>query len=112
MKLITAIIRPSRLTEVKDALKAEGVVGMTLTEVNGFGRQFGHTEHYRGAEYTIEFVPKMKVEILTGDTTAESIADAIADAARTDEIGDGKIWITEVTGVVRIRTNERGAEAI
>jgi len=112
MKLITAVIRPSKLDEVKKALKDAGVLGMTLTEVQGFGRQFGHTEIYRGTEFAVEFIPKSKIEILTDDNTASSIADTIATVSRTDGVGDGKIWITEVTGVVRIRTNERDAEAI
>ncbi len=112
MKLITAVIRPTRIDEVKEALKAAGVLGMTVSDVQGFGRQFGHTEIYRGTEYTVELVPKLKVEILTEDYTADEIADAIAGAARTDNVGDGKIWITEVTGVVRIRTSERDAAAI
>ncbi len=112
MKLITAIVRPSKVDEVKEAVKAVGVVGMTISDVTGFGRQFGHKEVYRGAEYNVDFVPKSKIEILSDDATAEGIAEAIAGAARTDNVGDGKIWITEVAGVVRIRTGERGADAI
>src|SRR5687768_13930035 len=102
MKLVTAIIKPFKLEDVKTALKAAGVEGMTITEVQGFGRQAGHTEVYRGAEYTIDFVPKVKVEVLADVTDAERIADVIAGAARTDKIGDGKIWITEVDRVMRI----------
>ncbi len=112
MKLITAIIRPGKVEEVKEAVKGAGVVGITITEVTGFGRQFGHTEIYRGAEYKVEFVPKAKIEILSDDADADRIADVIASAARTDNVGDGKIWITEVSAVVRIRTGERGTDAI
>jgi nitrogen regulatory protein P-II 1 len=112
VKLITAVIKPFKLDEVKEALKAAGVNGMTVSEVQGFGRQSGHTEVYRGAEYTVDFVPKMKVEILADDADAEGIADALAGAARTEKIGDGKIWITEVGAVQRIRTGERGSDAI
>jgi nitrogen regulatory protein P-II 1 len=112
MKLITAIVRPSKVDEVKEAVKAAGVVGMTISDVTGFGRQFGHKEIYRGAEYTVEFVPKSKIEILSDDAAADDIAEAIAVAARTDNVGDGKIWISEVASAVRIRTGERGADAV
>jgi len=112
MKLITAVIKPFKLDEVKEALKAAGVNGMTVTEVQGFGRQSGHTEVYRGAEYTVEFVPKIKVEIVAEDAHADAIAEALATAARTEKIGDGKIWILDVPDVQRIRTGERGAEAV
>ena len=112
MKLITAVIKPFKLDDVKEALKAAGVAGMTVTEVQGFGRQSGHTEVYRGAEYTVDFVPKVKLEILADDGAADTLADAIAAAAQTGKIGDGKLWITEVSGVQRIRTGERGADAI
>ncbi len=112
MKLITAVIKPFKLDEVKEALKATGVNGMTVSEVQGFGRQSGHTEVYRGAEYTVDFVPKIKLEILADDADAHGIADALADAARTDKIGDGKIWITDVSAVQRIRTGERDGDAI
>jgi len=112
MKLITAVIKPFKLDEVKEALKAAGVNGMTVTEVQGFGRQSGHTEVYRGAEYTVEFVPKIKIEVLADDGQADTIADALAAAARTEKIGDGKIWILDVPDVQRIRTGERGAEAV
>ena len=112
MNLITAIIKPFKLDEVKDALKAAGVVGITVTEVRGFGRQGGHTETYRGAEYQIDFVPKVKLEILAGAEDVERIADVIAAAANTGKIGDGKIWVSSVDSIVRIRTGERGPDAI
>ena len=112
MKLITAVIKPFKLDEVKEALKAAGVNGMTVTEVQGFGRQSGHTEVYRGAEYTVDFVPKVKIEVLADDGDADGIADALAAAARTEKIGDGKIWMTDVAGVQRIRTGERNNDAI
>ncbi|MFP5256643.1 MAG: P-II family nitrogen regulator [Acidimicrobiia bacterium] len=112
MKLITAVIKPFKLDDVKEALKQAGVAGMTVTEVQGFGRQSGHTEVYRGAEYTVDFVPKVKLEILADDGDADGLADAIAAAASTGKIGDGKLWITDVGGVQRIRTGERGADAI
>jgi nitrogen regulatory protein P-II 1 len=112
MKLITAVIKPFKLDEVKEALKRAGIVGMTVTEVRGFGRQGGHTEVYRGAEYAIDFVPKVKLEILTDDAAADLIVTAITDAANTGKIGDGKIWTTSVDSVVRIRTGEMGGDAI
>ena len=112
MKLISAVIKPFKLDEVKDALKAAGVQGMTVSEVKGFGRQRGHTEVYRGAEYTVDFVPKVKVEILCDVFDAERIAGVLADAARTGKIGDGKIWITDVDRVVRIRTGEPDEAAL
>ena len=112
MKLITAVIKPFKLDEVKEALKAAGVNGMTVTEVQGFGRQSGHTEVYRGAEYTVDFVPKVKIEVLADDGAADGIADVLATSAKTDKIGDGKIWITDVAGVQRIRTGERDTDAI
>jgi nitrogen regulatory protein P-II 1 len=112
MKLITAVIKPFKLDEVKEALKAAGVNGMTVTEVQGFGRQSGHTEVYRGAEYTVDFVPKVKIEILADDGGVDSVVDALAAAARTEKIGDGKIWIADVAGVQRIRTGERDNDAI
>ena len=112
MKLITAIIKPFKLDEVKEALKGAGIQGMTVTDVQGFGRQSGHTEVYRGAEYTVDFVPKARVEILADDADAERVALLIADAARTGKIGDGKIWITDVDRVVRIRTGELDADAV
>ena len=112
MKLITAVIKPFKLDDVKDALKRAGVQGMTVTEVQGFGRQSGHTEVYRGAEYTVEFVPKVKVEILVADAEVQPVSDAIAAAARTDKIGDGKIWAVDVDSVLRIRTGELNDDAL
>jgi nitrogen regulatory protein P-II 1 len=112
VKLITAVIKPFKLDEVKEALKGAGVQGMTVSEVQGFGRQSGHTEVYRGAEYTVEFVPKIKLEILADDGAVAGISEALVAAARTDKIGDGKIWITEVEQVQRIRTGEKGGEAV
>ena len=112
MKKIEAIIKPFKLDEVKEALAKSGVEGMTVTEVKGFGRQKGHTELYRGAEYVVEFLPKVKLEILVADERAGAIAKAIEDAARTGQIGDGKIFILPVDEALRIRTGERGASAI
>jgi nitrogen regulatory protein P-II 1 len=112
MKLITAVIKPFKLDEVKEALKGAGVNGITVTEVQGFGRQSGHTEVYRGAEYTVDFVPKVKLEILADDPQVDAIAEALAGAAATGKIGDGKIWITDVGAVQRIRTGEKGVDAI
>jgi nitrogen regulatory protein P-II 1 len=110
--LITAIIKPFQLDAVKEALKGSGIQGMTISEVQGFGRQGGHTETYRGAEYTIDFVPKVKLEVVVDDVETEAVVAAIADAARTGKIGDGKIWVTEVARLMRIRTGELGAEAV
>ena len=112
MKLITAVIKPFKLDEVKEALKGAGVNGMTVSEVQGFGRQAGHTEVYRGAEYTVELIPKIKVEVLADTTQVEDIIAAISAAARTDKIGDGKVWVTDLDRVERIRTGERDADAI
>ena len=112
MKLSTAVIKPFKLDDVKDALKANGVTGITVTEVRGFGRQGGHTETYRGAEYKIDFVPKVSVSIVIDDDQVDAVVDVIAVAARTDKIGDGKIWVTDVDRVVRIRTGEEGADAV
>ena len=112
MQLITAIVKPHMLDGVKDALKAAGVQGITVSEVKGFGRQGGHTETYRGAEYTIDFVPKVKIEVVVGSEDAEKVADAIAGAAQTGKIGDGKIWMTAVDRLVRIRTGEMGTDAV
>ncbi len=112
MKLVTAVIKPFKLDEVKEALTAFGVAGMTVSEARGFGRQRGHTEVYRGAEYTVDFVPKVKVEVLTDDDDADRVADAIVTAARTGKIGDGKVWVSPVDSVVRIRTGEMGDDAI
>jgi nitrogen regulatory protein P-II 1 len=112
MKLITAVVKPHKLDDVKSALKGSGVTGMTVTEVQGFGRQSGHTEVYRGAEYTIDFVPKVKVEVLVDDGLAADVVDAVISSARTGKIGDGKLWVTDVVDVVRIRTGERDVDAI
>jgi nitrogen regulatory protein P-II 1 len=112
MKLVTAIIKPFKLDDVKEALRALGVQGMTVSEVQGFGRQRGHTEVYRGAEYTVDFVPKIRVEVLTDDTDARSVVDAIVTAARTEKIGDGKVWLVPVEDVIRIRTGEMGHDAL
>src|SRR5512133_1635547 len=106
MKLITAIIKPFKLDEVKDALKVMGVVGVTVTEVRGFGRQGGHTEVYRGAEYTIDFVPKVMLELVVDDAIVDTVVDAITSSAATGKIGDGKIWVSSVERLVRIRTGE------
>ena len=112
MKLITAIVKPFKLDEVKEALKDAGVQGMTVSEVQGFGRQRGHTETYRGAEYTIDFVPKVRLEILADDVDVDRIVDAIVATAKADKIGDGKVWVTDVDRIVRIRTGEMGADAV
>lgn len=112
MKKIEAIIKPHKLDEVKDALNALGVAGMTVTDVRGYGRQKGHTEIYRGAEYTVDFVPKVKVEVVVDDAVAAQAEDAILAAARTEKIGDGKIFTYDVESAVRIRTGERGPEAL
>ena len=112
MKLITAIIKPFKLDDVKTALREAGVEGMTVSEVRGFGRQGGHTETYRGAEYTIDFVPKVKVEIVAEDDRADAVVDALVEAARSGKIGDGKVWITPVESLVRIRTGESGPAAV
>ena len=112
MKLITAIIKPFRLDEVKAALLSSGVQGMTVTEVRGFGRQRGHTEVYRGAEYQIDFVPKVRMEILVDDGDADRVVQDIMEQARTGQIGDGKLWVTTVDAVYRIRTGEAGTDAI
>src|SRR5512145_532001 len=112
MKMVEAIVKPFKLDEVKEALTKAGIQGMTVEEVKGFGRQKGHTELYRGAEYTVDFLPKVKIQILVPDDKAASVVTAITDSARTGKIGDGKIFVTNVDEVVRIRTGERGAEAI
>jgi nitrogen regulatory protein P-II 1 len=112
MKLIVAVIKPFKLTDVKEALKNAGVQGMTLTEVNGFGRQRGHTEVYRGAEYEIDFVPKIRLEVLVDDGQADDVVDAIVSSAATGKIGDGKVWVVPVETAVRVRTGERGKDAL
>lgn len=110
--LVTAVIKPHRVEDVKEAVRGVGVLGMTLTEVKGFGRQGGHTETYRGTEYAIEFLPKVKVEVVCDSSDADKVVDAIVSGARTDKIGDGKIWVTPVDRLVRIRTGEMDAEAL
>lgn len=112
MKLITAVIKPFKVDDVKTALTGLGVHGMTVSEVRGFGRQGGHTETYRGTEYKLEFVPKAMVEVVVDDERAADVVDAIVEAARTGKIGDGKVWVTTVDELVRIRTGERDAEAV
>jgi len=112
VKLVTGVVKPFKLDDVKAALEAIGVQGMTVSEVQGFGRQRGHTEVYRGAEYTVSFVPKTRVEVLVDDADATRVVDAIVAAASTGSIGDGKVWTTPVEDVVRVRTGERGAEAL
>ena len=112
MKLITAIVKPFKLDDVKEALKAAGVKGITVSEVKGFGRQGGHTETYRGSEYQIDFVPKMRIELVVEDNSLEQILDVVREAASTGKIGDGKIWVTNVEQIIRIRTGEHGADAI
>jgi nitrogen regulatory protein P-II 1 len=112
MKRITAIIKPFKLDEVREALAEVGVTGLTVTEVKGFGRQKGHTELYRGAEYVVDFLPKVKVEVVVSDTALEGAIDAIVRAARTGRIGDGKIFVTAVEQVIRIRTGETGEQAV
>ena len=112
MQLVTAIIKPHVLDQVKDALKGVGIQGITVSEVKGFGRQGGHTETYRGTEYSIDFVPKIRVEVLIDADMADKVVDTIAAAAQSGKIGDGKIWVTEVGRAVRIRTGEEGTDAI
>ena len=112
MKLVTAVVKPFKLDDVKQALETIGVQGMTVSEVQGFGRQRGHTEVYRGAEYSVSFVPKVRIEVLVDDADAALVVDAIVAAASTGSIGDGKVWTTLVDEVVRVRTGERGAEAL
>jgi nitrogen regulatory protein P-II 1 len=110
--LVTALVKPFKLDEVKDALTTLGLAGITVTEATGFGRQRGHTEVYRGAEYTIEFVPKVRIEVLTDDDNARRVADTIVEAARTGQIGDGKVWISPVETIIRVRTGEMDHDAI
>ena len=112
MKRIEAIIKPHKFEEVQEALREAGVQGMTVTEVKGFGRQRGHTEIYRGSEYTVDFVPKTRIEILSDDSQVASIVKIIEDSAKTGKVGDGKIFISEIREIVRIRTSERGADAL
>ena len=112
MKLITAIVKPAKVDDIKDVLHEAGVHGMTVSEVRGFGRQKGHKEIYRGAEYTVDLVPKVRLEVLVDDKDADSIVDVIVKAASTGSIGDGKVWTTPVDQVIRVRTGERGVDAI
>lgn len=112
MKLVTAILKPFKLDDVKSALQAHGITGMTVSEASGFGRQGGHTEVYRGAEYTVDLIPKIRLEILIDDSESESVIAVIVKAASTGSIGDGKVWSTPVDQVVRVRTGERGVDAI
>lgn len=112
MKLITAILKPAKLDDVKDALQAVGINGMTVSEASGFGRQGGHTEVYRGAEYTVNLVPKVRLEVLVDDKDVDSVLGVIVKSASTGSIGDGKVWTTPVDQVIRVRTGERGPEAI
>jgi nitrogen regulatory protein P-II 1 len=112
MKLVTAVIKPHQLDAVREALSALGVAGLTVSEVQGYGRQKGHTEVYRGAEYTVEFLPKIRVEVLTDELDVEKVVEAVVTAARTGRIGDGKVWVTPVEDVVRVRTGERGIDAL
>ena len=112
MKLIVAIIKPFRVDDVKDALKDLGVQGLTVSDVQGFGRQRGHTEVYRGAEYTVDFLPKVRIEVLVDDEDVERVAEKLMDTARTGKIGDGKVWVVPVEHVWRIRTGEAGPDAL
>jgi nitrogen regulatory protein P-II 1 len=112
MRLVTAVVKPFKLDDVKHALHELGVAGMTVSEVQGHGRQKGHTEVYRGAEYVVDFVPKVRLEVVVADEDAERVVDTIVEAARTGQIGDGKVWTTEVDDLVRIRTGERGPDAL
>ena len=112
MKLITAVVKPHRLDEIKEALQAFGVHGLTVTEASGYGRQKGHTEVYRGAEYTVDLVPKVRVEVLVDDADSDDVIEVITKSAQTGRIGDGKVWSTPVDTVVRVRTGERGVDAL
>ncbi len=112
MKLVTAVVKPFKLDDVKSALEVFGVQGLTVSEVQGFGRQRGHTEVYRGAEYTVSFVPKIKIEVLVDDADASDVVEVLVKAAHTGSIGDGKVWVTPIEEIVRVRTGERGVEAL
>jgi nitrogen regulatory protein P-II 1 len=112
MKQVTAVVKPFKLNDVKTALEVLGVQGLTVSEVQGFGRQRGHTEVYRGAEYTVDMVPKVRIDVLVDDGQAEKVVDAVVEAARTGKIGDGKVWVTSIETIVRVRTGERGADAL
>jgi nitrogen regulatory protein P-II 1 len=112
MKLITAIIKPFTLDDVKMSLEEAGVLGMTVSEIQGYGRQKGHTEVYRGAEYSVDFVPKVRLEVVVDDSIVDKVVDSIVRSARTGKIGDGKVWVTPVETIVRVRTGERGTDAL
>lgn len=112
MKLITAIVKPAKVDDIKVALQAAGIAGMTVSETRGFGRQKGHTEIYRGAEYTVDFIPKARIEVLADDAECDHIVDLIVNTANTGSIGDGKLWVSPIDTVVRIRTGERGSDAL
>lgn len=112
MKLVTAIVQPAKLDDVKHALGRLGVLGMTVSQAQGYGRQKGHTEVYRGTEYTVDFIDKVRVEVLAEDSTIEKVVDGIVTASRTGKVGDGKVWVTQVDSVVRVRTGETGVEAL
>jgi nitrogen regulatory protein P-II 1 len=112
MKLVTAVVKPFKLDDVKEALAALGVAGLTVSEVQGYGRQKGHTEVYRGAEYTVDFVPKVRIDILIEDFDTDKVVEAIVAAARTGKIGDGKVWVSPIEQVVRVRTGERDLDAV
>ncbi|MGC8464127.1 MAG: P-II family nitrogen regulator [Acidimicrobiales bacterium] len=112
MKLVVAVVKPFKLDDVKEVLKTMGVHGLTVSEVQGFGRQRGHTEVYRGAEYQVEFVPKVRLEIVVDDSQVDDVVNAVVDAAATGKIGDGKVWVVAVDEVVRVRTGERGVDAL
>ncbi|MGH9103053.1 MAG: P-II family nitrogen regulator [Acidimicrobiales bacterium] len=112
MRLVTAVVKPFKLEDVKEALEGLGLLGLTVSEVQGFGRQRGHTEVYRGAEYVVDLVPKLRLEIVVPDDDVDRVVDAVVDAARTGKIGDGKVWVTSVETLVRVRTGERGPDAL
>ena len=112
MKLIVAVLKPFKLDDVKEVLKSHGVQGMTLSEAQGFGRQRGHTEVYRGAEYEVDFVPKLRIEVLVDDAQVDDVVDAIVATAATGKIGDGKVWVVPIETIVRVRTGERGTDAL
>jgi nitrogen regulatory protein P-II 1 len=112
MKLVTAVVKPFKLDDVKAALEVLGIQGLTVGEVQGFGRQKGHTEVYRGAEYTVDLVPKVRVDVVVNDGDADKVVEAIVEAARTGKIGDGKVWVTAIDSLVRVRTGERGPDAV
>jgi nitrogen regulatory protein P-II 1 len=112
VKLVTAIVKPFKVEDVKSALETLGVLGLTVSEVRGYGRQKGHTEVYRGAEYTVDLVPKVRIEVLVDDLDADKVVDTVVEAARTGKIGDGKVWVTPIESLVRVRTGERDSEAL